>query len=466
MSPDQKHKILLVDDEESITKALQRLFRRENHDILTASGGEEGLRILRESSEPFSLIISDQRMPGMNGSEFLEQARAIVPRSIRILLTGYSDMTAIVDAVNRGQIHRYMTKPWNDDDILFAVRQSLEHYELVSENVRLLDLTRKQNDELTDLNRTLETKVEERSREILIKNQELSRLNKDLEMNLYNAVKAFSSLVDRFSPALAAHCRRVAQLSREIGGLLDLPENELIQVEIAAHLHDFGKLSFPPKLIEYREETWTLEEKRLYRSHPQLGQETVHFINRLDQVGLIIRSHHERYDGHGFPDQLADEEIPIGARIITVVDAFDKMANLHVDIGQTVKGLRHTEGRIHEDELFYKGAVSHLRKESLLSYDPDVVKIFLSLLQSRATADGQKTAGKSHVHYFQKASTRPEQKMSMQELSHGMTISRALYTKSGRFLLPAHTVLTENYIEKILSLHESDSVSTIYVFLK
>jgi DNA-binding NtrC family response regulator len=97
-----KHKLLFVDDEESITKALYRIFRRQGYEIHTASSGQEGLEMLKKDKKPFSLIISDQRMPGMTGSQFLEKAKKIFPESIRILLTGYSDMDAIVDAINKG----------------------------------------------------------------------------------------------------------------------------------------------------------------------------------------------------------------------------------------------------------------------------------------------------------------------------------------------------------------------------
>jgi response regulator RpfG family c-di-GMP phosphodiesterase len=438
MASDHRHHILLVDDEESITKALQRLFRRESHEIHTASGGEEALHLLRESANPFSLIVSDQRMPGMNGAEFLAKAREIFPGSIRILLTGYSDMTAVVDAVNRGQIHRYMTKPWNDEELLLVVRQSLEHYDLVTENFRLLELTKKQNEELT---------VEERSREILIKNQELSRLNHDLEQNLYNAVKAFSSLVERYNPALAGHGRRVAQIAGEIARMMNLPEVEVVHIEIAALLHDFGKLSFSPRLLDYREDAWTPDEKRLYRRHPQLGQETVHFISKLDHVGILIRTHHERFDGQGYPDQLREEEIPVGARIIAVADTYDKITGLRVDLDGSVKSLRIAEGRMIDEDLLQKAAVMHLRKESLLAYDPDIVKAFLNVLKSRGTY-------------------REDRKISVAELVPGMTLSRALYTSSGRFLLPAHAVMGENYVKKIRALHETDFIEAVHVLRK
>ena len=431
------HLILFVDDEESITKALRRLFRREHYEIHTASGGEEGLRILRESDLSFAMIVSDQQMPGMTGVEFLEATKHICPRAIRLLLTGYSDVSAIIDAINRGEVHRYMTKPWNDEELLLMVKQSLAEYDLVMENLRLVE-------ELKEMNRTLEARVEQRSKEILLKNEALSRLNRDLEMNLYNAVKAFSSLVERQSPALAGHGRRVAQFSREIGKLIELPEQEVIQIEIAALLHDFGKLAFPHKLMDYREEIWNTEERRLYRKHPQLGQETVHFISKLDHVGLLIRSHHERFDGQGYPNQLSGEEIPIGARIIAVANAFDKIANMRIDLDKTVKGIRMAEGRLPDDELFPKAALMHLRKESFLSYDADIIKHFLAYLKATGTC-------------------REDRKIAVQAITSGMVLARPLYSSSGRFILPAQTTLTESFVRKIRSLHETDFIEALYV---
>ena len=331
MSLKYKHTIAVVDDETSITKSLQRLFRKDGYQILTASNGHEGLEILKKMEKPVSLIISDQRMPGMNGAEFLEKANDIFPDAIRFLLTGYSDMDAIVDAVNKGEIHRYLTKPWNDDDLILQVRQSLEQYELVLENKRLLALTRKQNKELNDLNQHLEQKVQERSQEIIEKNKQLSRLNKELESSLYNTVRAFVSLAEMHAPTLAAHGRRVARLSQEISQVLDVDEKEIIHTEIAALLHDTGKLGFPKKLVGYKKDSWTSAEEDLFRSHPEEGQRIVHFINKLDNVGLLIRCHHERYDGKGYPNQLAEDEIPLGSRIIAVADAYDKIINVKIN---------------------------------------------------------------------------------------------------------------------------------------
>ncbi len=155
-----KHRLLVVDDEEYITKALYRIFRKEGYEIHTASSGQEALGVLKEAKKPFSLIISDQRMPGMTGVQFLEKAKKILPDTIRILLTGYSDMDATVDAINKGEIHRYLTKPWKDDDLLIQIKQALEQYELRAENRRLLALTRRQNRELEKERNLLRTVID------------------------------------------------------------------------------------------------------------------------------------------------------------------------------------------------------------------------------------------------------------------------------------------------------------------
>ncbi len=142
-----RHSILIVDDEESILNAFKRILADEDYEIHTANNGMEGLNKLREAQKPFSLIISDQRMPVMNGVQFFSQAKDIFPDAVRILLTGYADTDAIIDAINKGGIHLYFTKPWHEEELLLHIKQSLSKAELVMENKRLIELTKKQNEE-------------------------------------------------------------------------------------------------------------------------------------------------------------------------------------------------------------------------------------------------------------------------------------------------------------------------------
>jgi len=445
-----KHRILFVDDEPGIINSLTRIFRKEGYNIGTATSGQEGLNLIEKAEGPFSVIVSDQRMPGMTGSQFLEKSKKILPDAIRILLTGYSDMDSIVDAINKGGIHRYITKPWNDEDVLHQVRQSLEQYELIVENRRLLALTKEQNKELKEFNKHLENKVQERTGEIIKKTEELSMLNEELETNLYNTARVFGSLAEMevLNPSLAGHGRRVSVLSREIAQLFDLSEREVTHIEIAALLHDVGKIELPQKLLTHSKQELDPQERALFRKHPERGQETVQFIKKLDHVGILIRSHHEWYDGHGYPDHLMEEEIPLGAKIIAVADAYDKIVELRIDIDGSIEEIKKKRGSLKVEDL-KRAAVQHLKQRSLIQYDPDVVKAFLDFLETKKV-----------IH-------KREINLPLDDLKEGMILSRTLYSSKGRFILPYNTTLTEDYIERLKKVNENDPIENmIYVSMR
>ncbi len=166
-----KDRILIVDDEVNILRALKRLLRREGFEIKTAECGEAGLEILRQ--EPVDLIISDQRMPGMNGVEFLEEAQKICPDSVRIILSGYTDLNSVTAAVNRGHVFKFILKPWDDDELKEIIRQSLTMARLQKENQRLNEQLKKRNEELQWLNTHLEEKVASRTKELELRNTAL-----------------------------------------------------------------------------------------------------------------------------------------------------------------------------------------------------------------------------------------------------------------------------------------------------
>ena len=176
-----EHTVLFVDDEKNILKALQRLFLDEEYAILTAESGKEALSLL-DSGETPTVIVSDQRMPEMDGAEFLALAKERLPESIRMVLTGYADINAAVDAVNRGGIYRYIMKPWNDDDLKLTVKDAIDRFELVQKNRELTAELVEKNKALEELNATLEEKVKERThdlQEALNKNRQLNVVLKE-----------------------------------------------------------------------------------------------------------------------------------------------------------------------------------------------------------------------------------------------------------------------------------------------
>ena len=155
--------LLLVDDEENIASALTRLLRRDGYRILRANGGQQGLEVLAQHE--VGVIISDQRMPGMTGTEFLSRVRDLYPDTIRIVLSGYTDLNSVTDAINCGAIYKFLTKPWEDELLRANVEEAFHRHEMKRENARLTLELRRANAELAALNADLEQRVEQKTRE-------------------------------------------------------------------------------------------------------------------------------------------------------------------------------------------------------------------------------------------------------------------------------------------------------------
>jgi response regulator RpfG family c-di-GMP phosphodiesterase len=166
--------VLFVDDEVQILNSLKRLLRREGYGMLTAESGAAALALLEK--EPVQMVMSDQRMPEMTGVEFLKKVKELYPATVRVVLSGYADAGLIVDAINQGEIYRFLTKPWNDDDLKIGIRQCLEHYDILRENQAMTAQIRKQNDELRRLNEELEGIVDARTRSLQLSQDILEKL--------------------------------------------------------------------------------------------------------------------------------------------------------------------------------------------------------------------------------------------------------------------------------------------------
>lgn len=172
---DFRHTVLCVDDEKNILNSLKRLLRKEGYNLLTASSGADGLKILEESD--VHLVICDQRMPEMSGTDFLASVKEKYPEAIRIVLTGYTEVDAITESVNKGHIYKFFLKPWNDQSLKLEIKQALEQYDLVQANKSLNKRVLEQNEELRRINENLEELVRQRTEDLDIQNQvlELSR---------------------------------------------------------------------------------------------------------------------------------------------------------------------------------------------------------------------------------------------------------------------------------------------------
>jgi len=170
----EEHTILCVDDEESILNSLKRLLRKEPYKIYTATGGEAGLAVMAE--HPVQLVITDQRMPGMTGTEFLQKVKESWPDTTRIILSGYAEVGTIVNSINQGEIYRFIAKPWQEEELKAVIRQGLERYDMIQENIRLSALNNQQLEQLKNLNNLLEASVEVRTKSLQLSQEILEKV--------------------------------------------------------------------------------------------------------------------------------------------------------------------------------------------------------------------------------------------------------------------------------------------------
>ena len=297
-----RHAILLIDDEQTILDIMTLMLARAGYDLHTALSGEQGLKVLAAHSG-FSLIISDQQMPGMTGVQFLARAREICPDALRVLLTGYTDTDAMIDAINSGGIHLYLTKPWQKDDLLYSINQLLAKAELLIENRRLNEVVRKQNAELIGLNKSLEEKVRVKTLHLDQRAFELNASYERIRMILEGTV-----------------------LAGVIAQKMALPQDSVDAVRISAALHDIGKIAVPSEILTKPGRLSHLEME-MVRTHPQNAYDILKTIAFPYPIAQIILQHHERMDGSGYPQGLKDREILLEARILGIADVIEAMSS-------------------------------------------------------------------------------------------------------------------------------------------
>ncbi|MEW6417012.1 MAG: response regulator [Nitrospirota bacterium] len=171
---EEEFRILCVDDEKNVLRAIERIFLDENYEVLSASSADEGLEILN-TGKPVQIVISDYRMPGKNGVDFLKEVCERWPDTVRIVLSGYADAASIVSAINDGQIYKFIPKPWNDDELKVTISNAFERYFLQKKNLELTEELRRRNDELNEINDNLEKLVSVRNAELVFQNKALIR---------------------------------------------------------------------------------------------------------------------------------------------------------------------------------------------------------------------------------------------------------------------------------------------------
>jgi response regulator RpfG family c-di-GMP phosphodiesterase len=430
-TPEVSATILFVDDEANILSSLKRLFRPFGYRIFTAESGPLALKIMER--ENVDLVISDMRMPQMNGAQFLEQVNKRWPETIRILLTGYAEIEATINAINKGHIYRYISKPWEDNDIVLSIQHALRQKQLERANRGLEELTRKQNEELKDLNANLEAKVKSRTEELRQTMGFLEVAHEKLKKGFITSIRVFSNLIEMREGVMAGHSHRVAELSRAIAKQMEMKEAEIQDVFLAALLHDVGKIGLPDYLLEKPFANMTAEERLEVMKHPVKGQTALMALEQLQGAAKLIRSHHEHFDGLGYPDKLHGLEIPLGARIIALANEYDD-----VQIGTLLN-----------KRLKQSDAVLFIQEGREKRYDPAVVDAFMGVMGASGTTQ-----------------TIQELAVRMDHAKPGMVLSRDLMSGHGELLLSKDYMLDEALIKQIKGFEHLGANLVIYIYAK
>ncbi|MEW5976220.1 MAG: HD domain-containing phosphohydrolase [Acidobacteriota bacterium] len=274
--------ILCVDDEPNILEAYQRALRKQ-FGIETATGGLEGLSLLAEKG-PFAVVVSDMRMPGMDGVQFLARVREQAPDTVRIMLTGNADLQTAIEAVNEGHIFRFLTKPCPPELLARALTAGVQQYHLIRAERELLEKT------------------------------------------LSGSVRILVDILSLVNPTAFSRASRVRGLVRKLTAQLKL--EEAWEVEIAAMLSQVGCVTIPEDILARacQGESLSSDDVHLIQACPQIGHDLVVRIPRLEGVAEIIAYQDKLFNGAGLPrDQKQGQEIPIGARILKLALDFDKL---------------------------------------------------------------------------------------------------------------------------------------------
>ncbi len=309
--------VLFVDDEQSIRNAIERLYLERN-DVrcLFAATGQEGLEIL--AKEDVWVVVSDYLMPGMRGIEFLTKVKVMRPDTIRIMMTAYADLSIAIDAINKSEAYRFITKPWENRELTATVDEALMRYQLIH--------GLRSNDE-----------------------------------TLYLSLAQTVELKD---PYTKGHCDRVASYSVSLARLVGLDEGVINDIKHGSWLHDCGKIGVPETILNYPGKL-SDEDMEMVKQHPVWGSEVARQAHMSDTVVNIILHHHEQYNGQGYPHGLKGEHIPLEARIVALADVFDA---LHSE-----RPYRTSCDFVRTMEIMHEMAETH--------FDPHLMQLFMEIVE-------------------------------------------------------------------------------------
>jgi len=361
-----KGMILIVDDEEPIRNAVSRKLQAEGYSCVTAADGEDAL--WKAFMQDFALVLLDIKMPGMSGMEVLSRVIIDHPDTGVVMITAVGDSQTAVEAMKLGA-YDYVTKPFNLDDLVMRVERALERRGLVLEN-REYQLRLEQK--LEQQTGQVQQYYHEAIKALAHEEMALKKLSgapgtekkADLEDVYLQVARVLAQMVEMHEPYAHGHSERVALLANEIALQLGCPDELIRDIQLAATVHDIGKIVIPDHIL-FKPGHLTSAEYSEIKRHPMATVDIIRHVDYFRGIIPLVESHHEWYNGKGYPRKLTGENIPLGARILAVADAYDAM----------------TCPRPYRPRLSNKEVVQALKKGAGTQWDPAVVDAFLRILK-------------------------------------------------------------------------------------
>ena len=413
-SPNQA--ILLVDQDKSTLFELNKVLGVLACQIFKASSTQEALDVLQNQS--VDIIISDLDMSENSEACFLSDMAAQWPSVERIALTDNDEPAAIIKAINRGKVSRFIMKPWDETELLRVVRKVLGVAELQRQNIALHVLTQESNKRLKELTEHLEEKVNERTQQLIQSQQQLNQAYTDLKGSYRAIVRMFSTLTSRrLGNKSASQYQHMNLLMLNVAKGCGFEGKALKQLFYAWQLRNIGKLSFSDDVLGLPYVSLSVEQQRVFQTHPLLAQAATFLVKPLYQAGNIIKQHKEYLDGSGYPKQLKAEQISFSAQVLCVVNDYFELIH----------------GRYQSKHFSTTEALHFLQGYAQEKYNADVVGTLQEAVSTLA----------------KQGEVLKDAKLTTQELLAGMQLSRDLVSAHGVLLLSAGQRLDGVIIERI-----------------
>ncbi|MDP8259435.1 MAG: response regulator [Candidatus Gygaella obscura] len=347
-------KILVVDDEEVIRSLLKDALTDLGYEVTTCPNGQTGIK--EGTTKSFDTIITDIRLPDIDGIQILGEVRKADPEAVVIVITGYPSFDSVRDALKLGA-HDYLTKPFNIDEITFTIKKAVLFRQTLKRNKDLVEELERKNMLLEQQNAILEVRVKERT-------ANLQKLYSDLRKTYIDTIKAFADALDAKDHYTRSHSENVTRIAVKIAEELGLSSNEVEDIREAAQLHDLGKIGIDDAILR-KPGKLNDEEWEQVKSHSMKGAQILEPLGYLKNITEIIKQHHEKYDGTGYPVGLKGTEIKLGARIVSLADSFEAMTS---------------ERPYRKNPLKKDEAIKEVKINSGTQFDPMIVETFLKIV--------------------------------------------------------------------------------------